>query len=217
MSYCFDIERPCGSLSSRHTLFALLLLAALAALAGCASSPRPAAGKADPSQPIPADVRTSYEQAVAIMAAGDLTEAELRFDAFLLEHPGYPGAYVNLAIVHAEQGDDAAAEASILKALELDPGHPAALNQLGMLRRRQGRFEEAETAYMKAVTADPGYALAHYNLGVLYELYLQRLEPALEQFEAYQALGAGDAQVARWIVDLRRRVEASQRTANATE
>jgi tetratricopeptide (TPR) repeat protein len=217
MPYCFDIKRPCTSLASRQALFALLLLAALAAMAGCASSPQSAAGKADPSQPIPPEVRTSYEQAVAIMAAGDLTEAELRFDAFLLEHPGYPGAYVNLAIMHAGQGDDAAAEASILKALELEPGHPAALNQLGILRRRQGRFEEAESAYLKAVTADPGYALAHYNLGVLYELYLQQLEPALQHFEAYQELAAADEQVARWIVDLRRRVEASQRTANAVE
>ena len=217
MLYCFDIKRPCRSLSSRQAPFGLLLLAALGALAGCASSPQPAAGKADPAQAIPAEVRTSYEQAVTIMAAGDLTEAELRFDAFLLEHPGYPGAYVNLAIMHGEQGDDAAAEASILEALELDPGHSAALNQLGILRRRQGRFEEAESAYLKAITADPGYALAHYNLGVLYELYLQRLEPALQQFEAYQELGDGDEQVARWIVDLRRRVEASQRTANAME
>ena len=154
---------------------------------------------------------------MAVMAAGDLAEAELRFDAFLLEHPGYPGAHVNLAILQAGQGDDIAAEASILAALELDPSHPAALNQLGMLRRRQGRFEEAEAAYLKAVTADPGYALAHYNLGVLYELYLQRLEPALQHFETFQELGSGDEQVARWIVDLGRRVAASQRTASAME
>lgn len=193
------------------------MLAILAALAGCASVPGTNTATPDPAGEIPPRVRTSYEQAVALMAAGDLTEAELRFDTFLLEHPGYPGAHVNLAIMHAEQGDDGAAETAILKALELDPAHPAALNQLGMLRRRQGRFEEAETAYMKAVTADPGYALAHYNLGVLYELYLQRLEPALQHFEAYQELGDGDEQVDRWIVDLRRRVAASQRTANAME
>ena len=203
-SYC---GRPSG----------LLLLAVCAALSGCASTSPPAGAAADPARPVPADVRTTYEQAVAVMAAGDLTEAELRFDAFLIEHPGYPGAHVNLAIVQAEQGDDAAAEASILAALELDPSHPAALNQLGMLRRRQGRFEEAENAYLKAVTADPGYALAHYNLGVLYELYLQRLEPALHHFETFQDLGSKDEQVARWIVDLRRRVAASQRTASAME
>ncbi len=200
-----------------RSLSVLLLLAGFLASSGCAVAPSPDGARPDRASDIPPRVRTSYEQAVAVMAAGNLTEAELRFDAFLLEYPGYPGAYVNLAIVHAEQGDEAAAESSIGKALELDPGHPAALNQLGILRRRQGRFEEAESAYLKAVTADPGYALAHYNLGVLYELYLQRLEPALQHFETYQELVAGDEQVARWIVDLRRRVAATQRTANAME
>lgn len=195
----------------------LATLAVFAALAGCASAPGTQNATPDRAGDIPPRVRTSYEQAVAVMAAGDFTDAELRFDAFVLEHPDYPGAHVNLAIVHAEQGEDAAAETCITKALSLDPEHPAALNQLGMLRRRQGRFEEAEGAYLKAVTAAPGYALAHYNLGVLYELYLQRLEPALQHFETYQELGSGDDQVARWIVDLRRRVAAMQRTANARE
>lgn len=211
---CFDVKRAGTNRSRRWPVSALLVLMVFA---GCASTSHPTGAAVDSSRAIPPRVRTSYEQAVAIMAAGDLTEAELRFDAFLLEHPGYPGAYVNLAIMHSEQGDDAAAEASIRKALELDPRHAAALNQLGILRRRQGRFDEAESAYLKAITADPGYGLAHYNLGVLYELYLQRLEPALQHFETYQELGAGDEQVARWIVDLRRRVEASQRTANAME
>lgn len=207
-------SHSCGTYRSRSVARSAWL-AGLALLSGCASSPGPTAPAAGTAQPVSADVLTSYEQAVAIMAAGDLTEAELRFGAFLLEHPGYPGAHVNLAIVHAERGDEAAAEAALRNALELDPQHPAALNQLGILRRHQGRFDEAEAAYLKAVTADPAYALAHYNLGVLYELYLQRLEPALQHFEAYQALGGEDEKVARWIVDLRRRVAASQRTANA--
>ena len=199
-----------------------LLLGVL--LSGCASGPRNAVD--DSRGPhgrsgIAPEVLTQYEQAAAVMAAGDLTEAELRFEEFVLRYPGYPGAHVNLAIVHAGQGDDEAAEASIGKALTLDSEHAAALNQLGMLKRRQGAFEAAEAAYLKAVTADPGYALAHYNLGVLYELYLQQLEAALQHFERYQkisgALGSDDEQVAKWIVDLRRRVGALQRAADARE
>ncbi len=70
---------------------------------------------------------------------------------------------------------------------------------------------------MKAVTSSPEYALAHYNLGVLNELYLQRLEIALQHFETYQALVGEDKQVEKWIADLRRRVAATQRTANVAE
>jgi tetratricopeptide (TPR) repeat protein len=102
-------------------------------------------------------------------------------------------------------------------ALALDPDHPAALNQLGLLLRKNGKFLEAEATYLKAVTVSPDYALAHYNLGILYELYLQRLESALQHFEAYQALVGEDKQVEKWISDLKRRVAASQRRANAAE
>ena len=100
-------------------------------------------------------------------------------------------------------------------ALAIDPNNPAALNQRGLLLRRNGNFLEA--AYLKAVTASPDYALAHYNLGVLNELYLQRLDAALQHFEAYRSLVGEDEQVEKWIADLRRRVTANQRTANVAE
>jgi len=166
---------------------------------------------------VPPAALTMFEQAAASMAGGDFLEAELRFKEFLLQYPEYPGAYVNLAIIHSNNGNDAAARAAIDAALALQPDHPAALNQLGMLLRRNGNFLEAEAAYLKAVTVSPDYALAHYNLGVLNELYLQRLEAALHNFETYQALVGEDKQVAKWISDLTRRVAANQQTANVAD
>jgi len=178
---------------------------------------REVAGGQTAELPVPPQVQTLYEQAVATMAAGDYVDAELRFKEFLLQYSEYPGAYVNLAIIHSKNDDAAAARSVLDAALALNPNHPAALNQLGMLLRKNGKFLEAEAAYMKAVTVSPDYALAHYNLGVLNELYLKRLDVALQNFEAYQALVGEDEQVAKWIVDLRRRVAATQRTANVAE
>ncbi len=220
-------------LSPRFTdnkCLAAVLLFALG-IAGCAGGgpmKAPESGLDQPGQlgvvegqtgepAIPPEVQTRYEQAAAVMAAGDFTDAELRFKEFLALYPDYPGAHVNLAIIHAANEDDAAAKASLDAALALNPDHPAALNQLGMLLRRNGKFLEAEAAYLKAVTASPDYALAHYNLGVLNELYLQRLDVALQNFETYQALVGEDKQVEKWIADLRRRLAATQRTANVAE
>jgi len=166
---------------------------------------------------VPSEIRTLYEQAVATMGAGDFVEAESRFSEFLLFYPEYPGAHVNLAIIHTNSGDDVAARSDLDAALALNPNHPAALNQLGMLHRKNGNFLEAEAAYMKAVTVKPDYALAHYNLGVLNELYLQRLDVALHHFEIYQELVGDDKQVAKWITDLRRRVAAAEQTANVAD
>jgi tetratricopeptide (TPR) repeat protein len=206
----------------------LLIPAAILVVAGCASSgPKPEDGR-DRDRPaaeageqilpeIPAQAQTMFEQAAAVMATGDYLDAELRFKEFLLQYPAYPGAHVNLAIIHSRNGNDAAAQAAIDAALALNSTHPAALNQQGMLFRKNGKFIEAEAAYLKAVTASPDYALAHYNLGVLNELYLQRLDVALQHFEIYLQLVGGDAQVEKWIADLTRRVAANQRTANVAE
>jgi tetratricopeptide (TPR) repeat protein len=206
----------------------LLIPAAILVVAGCASSgpkpedgrdcDRPAAEAGEQILPeIPAQAQTMFEQAAAVMATGDYLDAELRFKEFLLQYPAYPGAHVNLAIIHSRNGNDAAAQAAIDAALALNSTHPAALNQQGMLFRKNGKFIEAEAAYLKAVTASPDYALAHYNLGVLNELYLQRLDVALQHFEIYLQLVGGDAQVEKWIADLTRRVAANQRTANVAE
>jgi len=208
--------------ATRHALLATMIVT----LAGCAggngSTSKPATAQAtmdgqEIAREVPPKAQTLYEQAVAVMASGDLLEAEFRFEEFVLQYPGFPGAYTNLAIIHAENGNDQAAEGAITDALIIDPEHAPSLNQLGMLLRRQGKFSEAEAAYMKAVKSQPDYALAHYNLGVLNELYLQRLDDALVHFEQYQTLSRDDKQVEKWIVDLKRRVAASQRTANVTE
>ena len=196
-------------------------------LAGCGSVPTTKSGKnkdavgpdGKPLQyaDVPPKALTMYEQAVAVMASGDVVDAELRLQEFLLQYPDYPGAHVNLAIIFASRGDDAAAAASIADALTIDRNYAPALNQQGMLLRRQGDFVESEAAYLKAVTVDPDYALAHYNLGVLNELYMQRLDVALQHFERYQALTGEDKQVTKWIADLQRRLGNSRRTANVTE
>jgi Flp pilus assembly protein TadD len=209
-------------LINRSRLAAGLLT--LLVVAGCAGSgpvrdsgPEAPGVAAATSPDIPARAQTLFEQATAVMAAGDFLDAELRFKEFVLLYPGYPGAYVNLAIIHARNEDDVATRAALDAALALNPDHPAALNQLGMLLRRNGNFLEAEAAYLKAVTVSPEYALAHYNLGVLNELYLQRLDTALQHFEIYQELVGDDKQVEKWIADLKRRVAASQSTANVAE
>ena len=216
---CINVARTSG-------LIAILLLVGACAGSGTpkpadtsprSSGPTGAADGASVENPIPAAALTLFEQAASSMASGDMLDAELRFKEFLLQYPDYPGAHVNLAIIHASNENDDAARAAIDAALTLEPNHPAALNQMGMLLRRNGKFLEAEAAYLKAVTVSPDYALAHYNLGVLNELYLQRLDQALRHFEAYQAIVGEDKQVEKWISDLTRRVAANQRTANVAE
>ena len=83
-----------------------------------------------------------------------------------------------------------------------------------MLRQR-GQFAQARKAYEKALGINAAYASAHLNLGILNDLYLQNLDTALQHYQRYQVLtGDSDKQVAKWIIDLERRVQASKNTGD---
>ncbi len=154
--------------------------------------------------------QSAYDDALAAMDSGDLVEAELGLEQFILEYPDFPGAYVNLAIIYEHDGRFEEAHSMLNRALTLEPTHAVASNRLGILLRKQGKFAEAEQAYLRAIESNPAYALAHHNLGVLLDLYLYRPAEALQHYRRYQELLVEpDAAVERWIIDLERRVGAT--------
>lgn len=188
-------------------LVPLLLIAACAGMGPTDPEAEIAEPDASPETIVEPAVRSSYQQAVAVLQAGDLVSAEALLQRFVAEHPEYPGAHTNLAFIFRQTDRVPEAEEALDRALVLDPDFAPALNQLGIIRRQDGHFEEAEAAYLKAVTAQPDYALAHFNLGVLNDLYLRRPQTALAHYEQYQALTSEtDDDVAMWIVDIRRRL-----------
>lgn len=209
---------PCRRLAAALASSAMLAVLLSACGAGTPTRPAERAPQAAASQPGVASgaaaepaseaARKDYDEALAAMQRGDDVEAELRLEQMMAEYPHLPGPYVNAAIVYRQSGRDADARAALEQALAIDPGHGEANNELGILLREAGEFAAAEAAYRRAIEADPAYLPPLYNLGVLLDLYLHRREEALECYENYQrALGQPDETVARWIIDLRRRVD----------
>jgi len=165
---------------------------------------------------LPPEAVQEFENAVAMVNAGNVAAAEEAFRALAAKYPMYAGPLVNLGILQAKAGRYDDAEKSLKAALERKPEHAAAYNQLGIVYRHQGRFKEAEAAYTRAVEIDPGYANAYLNLGVLCDLYLQQPQRALESFERYLSLtSAPDEKVGNWVKELKVRLESAQRAAGA--
>lgn len=202
--------RPRGhGQSSLRALSAAVLLTA--ALCGCKSAAvKPGApAAAESGAPVPEAVRQAYAGALAAMRGGDWPAAQTMLQNLAGAHPELPGPAVNLGIAysHLDRPDDA--RKTLEDAAAHFPGFAPAQHQLGLLLSAQGRFADADAAYARATAADPRYALAYYDRGVLNDLYLQRPQVALDNYQQFQQLQpAPDKQVAAWIDGLRRRTNA---------
>jgi Flp pilus assembly protein TadD len=121
--------------------------------------------------------------------------------------PALMAAHIDLGIAYARTGDLDRAEASLNKALQLDPKQPAGYNELGMLQRRRGQFAKARASYQAALAQSADFQFAHKNLGILCDLYLGDYPCAIEHYEAYSRIVPDDAEVGKWIADLRNRAK----------
>ena len=134
-----------------------------------------------------------YEQGIVLLRK--LTE----------EAPALTEAHIDLGIAYELTGDLERSEASLNKALELKTHHPAAYNELGLVQRRKKEFAKARASYEAALTQSGDFQNAHKNLGILCDLYLGDYTCALDHYEAYSRIVPDDADVTKWIADLRKR------------
>lgn len=228
----------------RHCVSAIWISALLGVLAACSTTDSSVRGVVDEAEQRvepdtvaaselaePADVFTpepiepnldeisektqrSYDAALAAMRSENWVQAELELEQLILDEPGFPGPYVNLALIYEREGRRSEARSALEQALAIAPEFAAANNELGRILREQGEFSAAESAYERALASEPGNAIAHLNLGILLDVYLRRPVDALEHYNQYQASRVEpDETVSRWIIDLERRARAAERVA----
>jgi len=161
--------------------------------------------------PLPKAAKAAYNRAIWSAQAGRNDEAIALFKQMTQQYPDTAIGYTNLGLLYLNKGEADSAQKALEQSLALDPSDALAYNHLGVAYREQGKFTESQTAYLQAIKLDGTYSDAYLNLGILYDLYLQQLTKALQQYQRYQELTGGtDQVVAKWIVDLERRAGAKK-------
>jgi len=183
-----------------------------------ANADAPAVALIETEPAVSAESRAQYQQALAALRAGRYPEAERALLAVSRREPRIAGPHANLGILYGRTGRPAQALESLREAVRLNPDRAAYYNELGMISRREGKFDDARRYYEKALALEPNYAYAHLNVGILYDLYLQDTEKAMQHYQRYKELAPGEAgTVTKWIADLQQRDRARQAKGGKTE
>jgi len=156
---------------------------------------------------IPKEASTAVAAAHQSFTSGDSPTAEAQLQQVIERWPELSGPWLNLGIVQQKGGQADTAESSFRKALEINDSNVFAWNQLAALLRDSGRFNEAEQCYLQALRRWPDYSDAHRNLGILYDLYMNKPEEALQQYRlAQNSREQTDKLLNAWILELERRL-----------
>lgn len=130
-----------------------------------------------PKETLTENQRQAIQRGVAEYIAAEMTNASR------------PESYLNIGLIHFDQGELDQAETAYRAALQLQPTFTQAAVNLADLYRIQGRDGDGEKVLRQALESDPRNAAAHHALGLLL-IRQKRLPEALAALAEAAQLGS---------------------------
>jgi tetratricopeptide (TPR) repeat protein len=117
---------------------------------------------------------------IGLLLQGDIKGAEATFLKVTQMEPGYADGWVNVARARVQEGETAAAETVLRKALEIDPKLAKTHFFLAMALKPQGRYDEALEHLRTAAAQYPRDRVVVNQLGRILFLKRQHAEAIVE-------------------------------------
>ena len=134
-----------------------------------------------------------FQQALAHHRKGELTQAEMSYEAVLNLQPRHFDTLHLLGVIALQTKKHQLAAELMAKAIEVNPNFASAYSNRGMALRELNRLDEAVASYDQAIALKPDYADAYYNRGNALK-GLRRLDDALASYDRALALRPDDAE-----------------------
>ena len=145
------------------------------------------------AQELPAGLRTSFDEGMEALKAGNLDEAESAFRTVVEGGGGLAYVHNNLGIVLQRRGQHQRAVAEFAQAVGLDPDYAAPRILAGGSLLALGRVAEATAQLEAAVEIAPREPLARLQLARVHE-HAGDWIGAVEQYRALKELAPGEAE-----------------------
>lgn len=160
--------------------------------------------------PVTPKFQRDFNRSISLMQKNKNRSALKLLTLLTQNYPQFAGPHVNIGLIYFRAKQFSKAKKAFEKALSLNPNNAVSHNHLGIIQRKNGEFKAALKSYRYAILSNADYANAHLNIGVLYDIYFSNLTKALEHYQRYLDLtGNKDKKVSNWIIDIKRRVNAS--------
>jgi len=118
----------------------------------------------------PERLAAALREAVALLSAGKLNEAEPIIRSVIASSPGIADAHNLLGILLDQRGRFPEAEREYREALRLNPKGISTRANLGVLLARTGRITDAIAAFESVLQFEPDHPQATLNLGLQYAI-----------------------------------------------
>jgi|SRR5690554_5464385 len=185
--------------------YASLVLATLL-ISGCSLFGTKSKLNDSSSQPVSQALSVAFTQGLLLLEKEQFEKAEKHWQNTAVQWSQYPGVWSNLAISQWHLNKFKEAEVSSNKAIEINPEFCPARKIHALLQKEQGLFLEAIENYKAAAQCSPNDPDIPYNMGIIYDLYLQDVELALDYYtKAQRLLNEENETLAMWITDLQNR------------